>query len=433
MAETTTGTKSIGIPQIDKLRGTANFHTWKSMSITFLDIMRVWDIVCGKTKKPTDPGSSQTTWMQSSQRAKGFLLLNVDKGSMPLISSATDATTAWNRLEDKFDRKTTTTLHSLMKTILTLRCSNKREIASHIEQFDELWDRLLQRTSEASSATTAPDSSSSSSASTTRSSSTETLETLLLPLASSPIAKGAFFITSLPTSLDNVIDNLTTKDTVTYTDICNKLLDLYPSTLQSTADNSAFLSTSGRKDVRKGRGDQPKDGKHCGYCKSKGFKGIGHLESECRTKKRERGGTAATAQAPHTAQSAYHRYAFSTTDSRFPPGAWILDSGASVHMTDNFTQLEDVRPIDSSVMIGNDDEVHATAIRTATINAQLSNRSLNRITLCDTLYILELCFSLLSWKKMAEAGAEKVGDLGVLRSTKMETSPWRQFTMEDSR
>ena len=181
--------------------------------------------------------------MQSSQRAKGFLLLNVNKGLMPLISSGTDATTAWNQLEEKFDRKTMTTLHSLMRTILTLRGSNKREISSHIEQFDELWDRLLQRTSEASSAST-PGSSSSSYASTTRSSTGETMETLLLQLPSSPIAQGAFFMTLLPTSLDNVIDYLNTKYTVTFTDIYNKLLDLYPSTSQSSTNNAAFFTTS---------------------------------------------------------------------------------------------------------------------------------------------------------------------------------------------
>ena len=421
MTETTTGTKSIGIPQIDKLRGTANFHTWRSMSITFLDIMGVWDVVNGKTTKPAGL-STQTKWMQSSQRAKGFLLLNVDKGLMPLVSSAADATTAWKRLEEKFDRKTTTTLHSLMKTILTLRCSNKREIASHIEQFDELWDRLLQRTSEATTSsttssttttTTTASASSTATASTSPPSSTitETLESLLLPLASSPIAKGAFFITSLPTTLDNVIDNLTTKDTVTYTDICNKLLDLYPTASQTQCDNTAFLSTSGRQDRRKGRSDQARDGKICGYCKSKGFRGMGHLESECRTKKREKGGTAATAQAANTDQKAYRRYAFPTTDSRFPPGAWILDSGASVHMTDNLSLLEDVQPTESSVTIGNGKEVLASAIGTATINAQLSNGTLNRITLCDTLYIPELRFSLISWRKMAEAGAEKIGDV----------------------
>ena len=67
-------------------------------------------------------------------------------------------------------------------------------------------------------------------------------------------------------------------------------------------------------------------------------------------------------------------------------------------------------------MIGNGDEVHATAIGTPAINAELSNGSLNRITLCHTLYIPELRFSLLSWRKMAEAGAEKVGDV---RGTKI--------------
>jgi len=208
MAKTTTGTKSISIPQIDKVRGNANFHTWRSMSITLVDIMGVWDIVSGKTTKPADLGTSPITWMRSSQRAKGFLLLNGDKGLMPLISSAPDATIAWNRLEEKFDRRTTTTLRSLMNTILTLRCSNKREIAPQMEQFDELSDCLLQRTNEASSPIT-PDSSSSS-PSTSKSISTETLETLLVQLVSSPIAKGAFSITSLPTSLDNGINNLTT-------------------------------------------------------------------------------------------------------------------------------------------------------------------------------------------------------------------------------
>ena len=403
--------KAIGIPQIDKLKGTTNYHSWRSISITFLDIMGVWDIVSGKTAKPADSGSSQTTWMQSSQRAKGFLLLNVDKALMPLISSATDAATAWKRLEEKFDRKTTTTLHSLLKNILTLRCTNKREIASHIEQFDELWDRLVQRTNEASASTTS--SSSSSTPTTTRSSTTETLESLLLPLASSPIAKGAFFITSLPTTLDNVIDNLTTKETITYTDICNKLLDLYTGTPESSADNAAFVSTNPHRNTRKARwtGDSTKNNKQCGYCKSKGFKGLGHLESECRTKRREKSNTAATAQIRPDNSKLPYRYAFPTTNSRFPSGSWILDSGASAHMTDNLESLEDTRPISTSVTIGNGEEVYATAIGTAAINAELADGSLNRITLCDTLYIPDLRFSLVSWRKLAEAGAEKVGDV----------------------
>ena len=127
--------KSLNIPQIEKLRGAANYHTWRSMATTFLDIMGVWDVVTGKTAKPDDTdATAEASWVRLSQRAKGFILLNIDRGLMPLISTAPDAPAAWAKLEENFDRKTPTSLQTLLKTIVTLRCSNKREIASHIEK-----------------------------------------------------------------------------------------------------------------------------------------------------------------------------------------------------------------------------------------------------------------------------------------------------------
>ena len=44
--------KSLNIPQIEKLRGMTNYHTWRSIATTVLDIIRVWDVVTGKTPKP---------------------------------------------------------------------------------------------------------------------------------------------------------------------------------------------------------------------------------------------------------------------------------------------------------------------------------------------------------------------------------------------
>ena len=44
--------KSLNIPQIDKLCGAKNYHTWRSIAMTLLDIMRVGDDVTGKTPKP---------------------------------------------------------------------------------------------------------------------------------------------------------------------------------------------------------------------------------------------------------------------------------------------------------------------------------------------------------------------------------------------
>jgi len=44
--------KSLNIPQMEKLRGAANYHSWRSIVTTFLDIMGVWEVVTGKTPKP---------------------------------------------------------------------------------------------------------------------------------------------------------------------------------------------------------------------------------------------------------------------------------------------------------------------------------------------------------------------------------------------
>jgi len=130
--------KSLNIPQIEKLRGAANYHTWRSMATTFLDIMGVWDVVTGKTEKPDGTyATTEASWVRLSQHAKGFILLNIDRGLMPLISTAPDAPAAWAKLEEKFDRKTPTSLHTLLKTIVTLRHSNKREIAAHIENISK--------------------------------------------------------------------------------------------------------------------------------------------------------------------------------------------------------------------------------------------------------------------------------------------------------
>ena len=42
--------KSLNIPQIEKLRGATNYHTWRSIPTIFLDIMGVWDVVtCHKS------------------------------------------------------------------------------------------------------------------------------------------------------------------------------------------------------------------------------------------------------------------------------------------------------------------------------------------------------------------------------------------------
>ena len=386
--------KSLNIPQIEKLRGAANYHTWRSIATTFLDIMGVWDVVTGKSPKPDGTDTAKpASWVHLSQRAKGFILLNIDRGLMPLISSTQDAPTAWAKLEEKFDQKTPTSLHSLLKTIVTLRCSNKREIASHIEKYHELWQRLLERTSEGTTQST-----------TATTTSKDTLEAVLVPLANSNMAKGAFFLTTLPTSLDNVVDNLTTKQSATYDDVCTKLLDLYSQ--ENPVETNTAFTTSTTNVSRSDRGKRKED-KVYTYCKSKGFHGIGPLVVDCCTQKRDASGKASAATAIEDRPGGY---AFPAADTEFPPDSWILDSGASSHMTLDSSRIIDSTPTNVKITIGNGQQLEATAISTAEFKALLADGTTHTIQLLNTLVVPALRFSLLSWCRLAEAGAFKQGD-----------------------
>ena len=391
---------SVTIPQIQKLQGAANFHAWRGIAKTFLMVMDVWEIVNGETRKPAlEKATDRAKWMRKAVRAQAFLLSNIDESLTPLIALAEDAHQSWTILEDKFDRKTVTNLHSLLKSIFNLKCTNKREVAAHITRFDEMWQRFTVRTR--TSGSTEPDSKD------------ESLETLLKPLAESDRAKGAFFLTSLPTSLDYVVENITTKPSVTYTDICNKLLDMFPAgSNTATASNSAFATTDGTTDrgKRKGKGSD----KVCTYCKSKGRRGLGHLISECYTKQRDDGkhvAAAAMDSKPAETLREDSNYAFTAGWPKTPiSDRWIFDSAATSHMTPNRAGVENARPTDRVVTVGGGHELRATHIGSAKLTTLLSDGTTETLTLNDTLVVPELQFPLLSWPRMAEAGANKTGD-----------------------
>ena len=335
---------SVTIPQIQKLQGAANFHAWRGIAKTFLMVMDVWEIVNGETRKPAaEKAADRAKWTRKAVRAQAFLLSNIDESLTPLIALAEDAHQAWTILEDKFDRKTVTNLHSLLKSIFNLKCTNKREVAAHIAKFDEMWQRFTVRTR-----TPGP---------TVSDSKEEPLETLLKPLAESDRAKGAFFLTSLPTSLDYIVENLTSKPSVTYTDICNKLLDMFPAgSNTATASNSAFATTEGAMDrgKRKGKGSD----KVCTYCKSKGRRGLGHLISDCYTKQRDDSKQVPVAAAALDTKQGEQpirddtNYAFVLGVRKTPiTDCWVFDSAATSHMTPNIAEVEDARPTDRVVIV----------------------------------------------------------------------------------
>ena len=88
----------------------------------------------------------------------------------------------------------------------------------------------------------------------------------------------------------------------------------------------------------------------CQYCKSKGWPGTSHDEKDCRTKKRDQG----KKQVYNTEQQEWDNWTFTSSSDfqRTSDSEWLIDSFASIHITNDIKDLLDARPHNETVGTG---------------------------------------------------------------------------------
>ena len=92
--------------------------------------------------------------------------------------------------------------------------------------------------------------------------------------------KAAYLFVSLPPSMDNIVDNLQTKETIVYEDVRAKLLDL--SANRTVAGNSkTAYRVQKPSDAPKGSGPGREE-KDCNWCRKRKMRSQGHTWNECR-------------------------------------------------------------------------------------------------------------------------------------------------------
>ena len=126
-----------------------------------------------------------------------------------------------------------------------MELSNEADLANHLTEFNNQWNRLGRRCS---------------------STSESNLAKALNKLTQTDEAKAAFLLCSLPPSLDNVVDNLQTlKTDLMYDQIFARLLDLNAANKPNPADDKAHSANHDGDSKGKNRDN----GKECTWCKSK--------------------------------------------------------------------------------------------------------------------------------------------------------------------
>lgn len=331
----------------------------------------LWEHVTGDVTPPEDQ-QLLVKFKRAAQKTNTMLYLHVAQSQIYVIGDEDKPSETWKKLSDHFERGTLTTKLHLRKQYFKCEMREGASVQDHIKKMREITDRLA--------------------------------------VMQSPIIEEDQVMTllgSLPSSYDSLVATLGARvDDMKLSMVERSILDEEARKEGSgRADPSGATAMYGKSPASAGGKKSGKGGKHwktkvkCYSCKK-----LGHFQRDCLEKKAERG---SSDQQAHL--SADKEVAFVGTADKV--GAkksqnWIIDSGASRHMTWDRAHLEDYRALDSPEMVrlGDNRTVEGEGIGNVRIRVVQENGSVQNVTLRDVLLVKQLAVNLVSVSATTNSG-----------------------------
>ena len=421
------------------LTGPSNFRRWYNTWYVSLRGAGLWSVVDDGDKKESHPSvkADSTDDLEARRRdydkrndtAHALIVSGVCEDLQDLVSSVADETesarVAMRLLKTKFDHETTTSTLNLFTSFLDLKMNDGDDLSNHISIFDTSFQHILSRCAQ---------------------SKRPEAKGLKDFLAVEEVRIMCLF-RSLPSSMENIVDNLSTKENPKYADVSAHLLDLI-SKKASTNNSTSKAYFVGNDDLpEKGKQTEKKE---CSWCKKHGFYFKNHNHRDCKrlraTKEKEGNNrtkayprsSANTVSAPNKGSQdcdncshIISEKVFSTSISRTSPSNWILDSGCSTHMTsrkDLFSSIESQR---GTVTVASGKEI--TAHGRGTVHLDLLTSSGKRVAakLENVLYVPDLIGgNLISEGTLERKGFEIVSKNGNRRIFQ-DGKEWMHAVLDD--
>ncbi|QRW09844.1 Copia protein [Ceratobasidium sp. AG-Ba] len=127
---------------IAKLQGQDDYQVWRiQMEDMFQDI-DVWDIVSGTSTRPSTAGDPQTAWDKKNKAALGALRRRVDTGPMIHVARADSATNAWAVLKNQYQSLGIAAMTMLRNRFTSLRMNEGDDLESHIKELRKIFNDL---------------------------------------------------------------------------------------------------------------------------------------------------------------------------------------------------------------------------------------------------------------------------------------------------
>ena len=351
---------------IDKLEST-NWTTWKFQVKHMLLAKDLWKYVTEDVAAGAN-AAAKADWKAKAQKSLAMIVMSVSTNQLYLITSCEDAKSAWKALSDHFECSTLGNKLILKKQYFRMEMAEQTSVEQHLKQMKELTERLA--------------------------------------AINSPVIEEDQVVTllgSLPSSYQNMVTSLETRGDDLKLGYVQQAL-LYeekkrPGTSNGQGDSALAVRRNEKRNPRK--------------FKCYGCGDTGHFRNECPKK-------ASMDKGKDKVKSRYHRAKaaeaietesegddlFKATIGNETSNNWLIDSGASCHMTNQRDGYTDFKEFEKpqKVSLGDGHKLDALGRGTVVVNMMIDNNKSTRAELTNALYVPDLRCNLFSVRSATENG-----------------------------
>ena len=276
------------LDHIKRLDATTNYLSWHNQVSIYLHMMDIYKYVDGSTHKPTDT-THLATWTGNDYNAEAAIMSFLSEDFSDLASDVPTDKDTWKAVDDHRDLRNSSTIHHTVQSFFSTKMQDTDVLTDYISCYEQKNTYTTERC---------------------RSVNNQSVYRHLLAYLKSDETKARHLLMSLPSSMNNSVDNLQSKDSLTYVDIRSRLLELSGSSNLSsngTALDTRFYKvnkftnkkTNSEKPnpTRSGKTEPPK-GNQCSYCKKYNHPYERHTHKFCNPLKSARDHSASSAPPP---------------------------------------------------------------------------------------------------------------------------------------
>ena len=334
--------------------GDSNWGNWSFKLKNILRAKDLWGLVDGSEKPPANDANEEAKlkYKRKCNRAIAMITTNISDSKIYLVTSCEDTPQGiWDTLTKHFEGKTISRKLFLMKAFFSLRMREGTSVANHIRELKDLIDKL------------------------------RAVET--------PIEEEiqvCSLLMSLTESFAPLVVALESRDKIPKLDFVISMLEDFERKHQDeefsiTGSDSALFGMKGKSSAQGHRVPAQRGRMKCFNCGKEG-----HFKRDCKAE-RYRGTLQHNAKVVEGESEALDG-AFTTlmNEKTQVPGVWIIDSGATSHMTWDENLIENYRAFSrpEEVRLGDSHILKAYGTGTVRSKTKLGGKAHNS-TLGDTL------------------------------------------------